>query len=73
MDSPSGFKTTCFWKLEPVTLQYILNTGSNFQKHVVLISLKIDFVLTNSADQDEMHSIFVFTVCQSIRLEVSGT
>ena len=35
-------------------------------------SLQIDFVLANSADPDEMHLIWVFTVCQSNHLGVSG-
>ena len=29
-------------------------TGYNFQKHIVSFSLKIDFVLTNNEDPDEM-------------------
>ena len=42
----------------------IVKTGCNFQKIVIFLSLKIDFVLTNSVDLDEMwHFIWVFTGC----------
>ena len=38
-----------------------------------IFSLKIIFILANSADPDEMpHFIWVLTVCQSTRLGVSG-
>ena len=33
---------------------YCWVTGYNFQKHIVFISLKIDFVFAKSADPDEM-------------------
>ena len=45
-------------------------TEYNFQKYH--ISLKMDFVLANSADPDEMCFTWVFTVCQSTYLGVSG-
>ena len=44
--------------------------------NIVVLSLKIDFFLVNSADPDEMqHSVafyLVFTVCQRTRYGVSG-
>ena len=47
-----------------------------FQKDFVFLSLKMDFVLANSADPDEMlHDAafhLVFTVSQHIHLGASG-
>ena len=34
--------------------------GYNFKKHIILLSLKIDFVLANSADPDEMPQYAAF-------------
>ena len=40
---------------------------------IVFLSLKIAFVFTNSADSGDMpHLIWVFTVCKSNHLGVSG-
>ena len=40
---------------------------------VLVLSVEINLVLANSADPDEMrHSIWIFTVCQSISFRVSG-
>ena len=33
---------------------YLGVTGYTFQKHIVILSLKIKFVIANSADHDEM-------------------
>ena len=47
-----------------------------FPKYTVFLSLKIDFVLENSADPMQCHLvrhfILVFTVFQSISFRVSG-
>ena len=48
-----------------------------FKKNVLFLSLKIVFVLANSVDPDEMlhimqHFTWVFTVCQSTGLRISG-
>ena len=44
-----------------------------FTNNIVFLSLKIDFVQTNSEDPGEMwYFIWVFTVHQSVRYGVSG-
>ena len=48
-------------------------SGFNLHLFFRFLSLKIDFVSANSDDPDELcHFIWVFTVCQSTCLEVSG-
>ena len=65
-------------KLHTIKSGWSIVTGYYFQKilYIVFFSLKFDFVLSNSADPDEMphymrHFIWVFTVCQNNPLGVS--
>ena len=59
-----------------VLCTYLGVTGYGFQNYIVFLSLKMDFVLANSADPDEMlhYAAFhlVFTVSQHTHLGVSG-
>ena len=38
-------------------------TGYNFQTNIIFLSLKIKFVLANSADPDEMSHYVAFYLC----------
>ena len=58
-------------------IMYIEGLQVKSSQNIVFLSLKIDFVLANSADPDEMphnmwHFIWVFTVCQSTPFGVSS-
>ena len=67
-------------KLQKISQLGSLNTLRGhrlwFPKYIVFHSLKIDFVLANTAEPDEMPhnvvSICVFTVCKSNPFGVSG-
>ena len=54
------------------SIVYIQGKQFIISKIIVFLLLMICFVLANSADPDMRHFNWVFSVCQSIRLWVSG-
>ena len=54
------FYKATYTKVRNVHCIYLWVTGYSFQKYIVFLSLKISFVLANSADPDEMPQCAAF-------------